>query len=165
MLLSLLKQFVQEQPLLPQSVEILYEHHNRKRTRPSFEEIEEVLFSVVVHYSRAFIVVDALDECGISNSGLNQFLASTFNLQAKTRANIFATSRINNDIAKLFNSALSLQIRATNKDVESYLDAQMSLLQSDIMDNELRDQVKKQVVSAVDGMYANNPIKHGIETL
>jgi hypothetical protein len=164
LLLSLLKQFVQEQSSLPESVGALHKKHNSKRTRPSIKEIEEVLFSVLTHYSRAFIVVDALDECGISDNGRTQFLASTFNLQAKTRANILATSRNNDDIAKLFNSALSLQIWATNEDVESYLDAQMSLLQSDTIDNELLDQVRKQVVSAVNGMYANIPIKTNIKT-
>jgi hypothetical protein len=164
LLLSLLKQFIQEQPFLPESVKTLHEHHDRKRTRPSSREIEEALISVVTHNSRAFIVVDALDECNVANGGREQFLSSIFNLQAKTGANIFTTSRINNDIAKLFENTLSLQIRANEEDVECYLNGQMSLLQSDIMDDDLRDQVRRQVISAVDGMYANLSIKPCIDS-
>ncbi|KAI9853443.1 MAG: hypothetical protein M1813_002220, partial [Trichoglossum hirsutum] len=157
LLLSLLKQFVQKQPFLPESVKTLYKCHNRKQTQPSFNEVEEALLSAAAYYSRAFIVVDALDECGVSDGVSDgrrkKFLSAIFHLQAKTGANIFATSRINNNIAKLFKNALSLQIRANEKDVESYLDGQMSLLQSDILDDDLRDRVRREVVRAVDGMF------------
>jgi Cdc6-like AAA superfamily ATPase len=162
MLLSLLKQFVQGQPALPKSVKTLYRCHNTKRTRPSYKEIEEALLSVVADNLRAFIVIDALDECG-SDIQRNQFLLSIFNLQAKTGANIFATSRIRDKIEKLFKTTLSLQIRANEEDVESYLDSQMSLLPSDNLDDDLRDQVRRQVVNAVDGMYANLSIIPCIE--
>ena len=154
LLLSLLKQFAQKQPSLPKSVKILYECHNRKRTRPSFDEIAEALLSAAAHYSRAFIVLDALDECSISNGGREKFLSAIFNLQAKTGANIFATSRINDDIAKSFKKNLSVQIRARNEDVERYLDGQMSLLQPDILDDALRGMIRRKVIKAVDGMYA-----------
>jgi hypothetical protein len=162
--LSLLKQFVQEQHFLPESVKTLYQYHIHKRTQPSFNEIEEALLSATAYYSRAFIVVDALDECGasdgVSDGGCKKFLSVIFHLQAKTGVNIFVTSRINNDIAKLFETALFLQIRVNEKDVESYLDGQMSLLQSDILDDDLRDRVRREVVRAVDGMYANLFIEH-----
>ena len=152
LLSSLLKQFSQEQPSLPKSVNTLYEYHNRKRTRPSFNEIEEALCSVAADYSRAFIVVDALDECSVSEGGRQKVLSVIFNLQAKTGANLFATSRINGDITKLFEGALSLQIRATNKDIERYLDEQMRLLESDILDDKLRRTIKREVIKAADGM-------------
>ena len=152
LLLSLLKQFVQRQSNLPKSVKALYERHNRKRTRPLFKEIEEALLLVIPCFSRAFIIVDALDECGISDNRRNQFLSSIFSLQAKTRANIFATSRINHDVAKLFNTALSFQICANVDDVESYLNHQMSLLQSGILDEDLRDSIRREIIRNVDGM-------------
>jgi hypothetical protein len=72
LLLSLLKQLLQERPSVPESVKILYERHNDKRTRPSFDEISKVLLSIVVDYSRTFIVIDALDEYHVSNGGRNK---------------------------------------------------------------------------------------------
>ncbi|KAH0563399.1 hypothetical protein GP486_002033 [Trichoglossum hirsutum] len=153
LLSSLLKQLVQKQVSVPESVEKLYKHHKRERTRPSLNEILEALKSVSAQYSRVLIIVDALDECGISDSERQKFLLAIFNLQAKTGANIFATSRINDNIANLFKTALPLQIYARNKDVESYLDGQMLLLQSDILDDTLRGMIKREVIKAVDGMF------------
>ncbi|KAI9782352.1 MAG: hypothetical protein M1839_005225 [Geoglossum umbratile] len=153
LLSSLLKQLVQKQAAMPESVKTLYECHNRERTRPSFNEILEALKSVAAQYSRVLIMVDALDECRVSDGELQKFLSAIFNLQAKTGANIFATSRINDNIAKLFGEALSLQIRAEDKDIESYLDGRMSLLQSDILDDALRGMIRGEVIRAVDGMF------------
>ena len=158
LLLSLLKQLVQRRAPVPESVKTLYECHNRERTRPSFNKILEALKSVAAQYSRALIIVDALDECGISD--LKRFLSAIFNLQDKTRASLFATSRINDNIAELFKGALSLQIRARDDDVESYLDGQISLLPSDIVDDAFRGTIRREVIKAVDGMYAKLFIKY-----
>ena len=160
LLLSLLKQLVQKRAPVPESVKTLYECHNRERTRPSFNEILEALKSVAAQYSRALIIVDALDECGISSSERQKFLTAIFNLQDKTKANLFATSRVNDNIAKLFEGALSLHIHARDEDVESYLDGQISLLPSDIVDDALRGTIKKEIIRAVDGMYAKLPINY-----
>jgi len=62
LLLSLLKQSVQERPSLPDTVRTFHENH-KKRTRPSPDEISDVLKSVADVYSRVFIIVDALGEC------------------------------------------------------------------------------------------------------
>ena len=160
LLLSLLKQLIQKGAPMPECVKTLYKCHNRERTRPLFNEILEALKSVAAQYSRALIIVDALDECGISDSERQKFLLAIFNLQDKTEANIFATSRINHNIAKLFKGALSLQIRASDKDVESYLNGQMSLWRSDILDDALRGTIRREVIRAVDGMYAKLSIKY-----
>ena len=87
---------------MPESVKNLYERHKDKRTRPSFDEISKVLHSVVTGYSRAFIIIDALDECQVSDGGRRKFLSEIFNLQAKTGANLFATSRFIPEIMKEF---------------------------------------------------------------
>ena len=63
LLASLLKQLSQERPSLPDTLKDLYNRHNAKRTRPSFEEISNALDIVAAMYSRIFIIVDALDEC------------------------------------------------------------------------------------------------------
>jgi hypothetical protein len=154
-LLSLLKQLIQERPSIPRSIEALYDHHQGKRTRPSLDEISKELQAVISDNSRTFIIIDALDEFQISNGGPRKLLTEIFKLQAMARTSLFATSRINDEIAKLFEGAISLQIRAIDKDVGRYLDGEMPLLQPDNLDDDIRDTIKREIIGAVDGMYAS----------
>jgi hypothetical protein len=158
LLASLLKQLVQEQPSIPESVKSLYKSHKDKRTRPLFDEVSEVLQSVVAAYSRAFILIDALDECQVSDGGRRTLLSDIFKLQTKTGANFFATSRFNDEITKEFEGALSLEIRAIDEDLQKYLDGQMLLLQPPLLKHaKIRDMIRREVVNAVDGMYTCPP--------
>lgn len=152
LLLNLLKQLAQSQSSLPNSVRGLYECHQQKKTRPLFEEVCKALRSVAAMCSSVFIVVDALDECQTSVGCRTRFLEEIFSLQAKYGANIFATSRINDEIAKIFIGASSLNIYATNDDVRAYLDERMLLQQSDILDDDIRNMIKRNIIEATDGM-------------
>lgn len=137
---------------MPESIRALYESHRRQRTRPSFTEILQALDSVAALYSRSFLIVDALDECDDSGGNRQKFVSAILSLQGKTGINLFATSRINEHVATLFKSALSLEIRANEDDVRIYLDGQMSLLQPDILDYNIQDNIRREVVRAADGM-------------
>jgi Cdc6-like AAA superfamily ATPase len=112
---SLLKQFIQEQPSIPDTVKTLYDRHRDKRTRPSLDEILGILQTVAVAYSRVFIIVDALDECQVSDGCRQRFLSSLLNLQAKCGANLFATSRPISSIEKEFEGNSRLEIRASEE--------------------------------------------------
>lgn len=154
LLANLLKQCIQEQPSTPESMENLYKRHKDKRTRPSFDEISKVLHSVVANYSRAFIIIDALDECQVSDGGRKRLLSEIFNLQAKTRANLFATSRFIPEITKEFEGSVLLEIRASSKDVQRYLEGHMSQLPSFVLRSlVLQEEIKTEIIKAVDGMY------------
>lgn len=151
---SLLKQFVQEQPSIPDSVKTLYDRYKNKRTRPSLDEISGVLQSVVAKYSRVFIIVDALDECQASDGCRQRFLASLFNLQAKCKINLFATSRPILSIEKEFEGNSKLEIRASEEDVRRYLDSHMFRFPGFVVRSlELQEEIKTYIVKAVDGMY------------
>jgi len=110
-------------------------------------------------YSRIFILIDALDECQATDGCRTNLLSEIFNLQAKSGANIFATSRINDEIAKLFDRSICLEIRATNEDVKIYLKGQMQRLQSDILDKDIQQMIESEIIRAVDGMYVINYTK------
>jgi Cdc6-like AAA superfamily ATPase len=154
LLMSPVKQLAQGRPSVPGNVKSLYEHHKDKRTRPSFDEISKILHSIVANYSRAFIIIDALDECQVSDGGRKKFLSEIFYIQAKTGANLFATSRFIPDIMKEFEGFVSLEIRASNEDVRRYLDGHMSQLPSFVVrSHDLQDEIKTEIVKAVDGMY------------
>jgi hypothetical protein len=101
LLASMLKQLAQGQSSLPDSVKDLYDRHKVKRTQPSLNKTLKSLHSVTAMYSRVFIVVDALDECQVSDNCRSRFLLEIFNLQVKYSTNIFATSRFIPEITEL----------------------------------------------------------------
>jgi hypothetical protein len=124
LLASLLKQLTQGHSSLPDSVKSLHDSHKDKRTRPSFDEISRTLQSVAAMYSRIFIIIDALDECQVSNGCRTRFLTDIFAIQAKCGASIFATSRAIPEIITKFNDSTSIEIRARDEDVRKYPETQ-----------------------------------------
>jgi len=153
LLTSLLKQLAQGQFSLPGSMKDLYDQHKEKRTRPSSDEISRTLQYVATMYSRVFIVVDALDECQVAEGCRAKFLLEVFNLQTKCGANFFATSRFIPEIIDKFDGSISLEIRARDEDLRSYLDAHMSQLPIVRRSPDLQEEVMTEIVKAVDGMY------------
>ncbi len=132
----------------------LYGRHKDKRTRPSLDEISTTLHSVISTYSSVYIVIDALDECQVSDRCRSRFLSNIFNLQAKTRAKLFATSRPIPDIEKEFKGCLSREILASDEDVQRYLDGHKSQLPAFVLSKPgLHDEIKTEIVRAVEGMY------------
>jgi hypothetical protein len=157
LLASLLKQLTREQFSLPDRVKTLYDQHRKKRMRPSFDEISRVLQSVAAMCSQVFIVVDALDECQVSDGCRTKFLTEIFNLQAKCGVHLFVTSRFILEITEVFKSSTSLEIRATRDDVERYLEGHMQQLPSFVQRNQqLQGEIKTGISEAVDGMYVTS---------
>jgi hypothetical protein len=153
LLASLLKQLAERQLSLPGTVKELYDRHKTKRTRPSIEEISRSLQAVTILYSRVCIIVDALDECQVSDNCRPKFLSNIFGLQAKTGANLFATSRFIPEITEKFNEGMRLEIRASNLDVQRYLDGHMSQLPTFILNKpKLQEEITTEIVKAVEGM-------------
>jgi len=154
LLASLLKQLAETQLSLPSTVKELYNRHKTKRTRPSFDEISKSLQAITALYSRVFIIVDALDECQVSNSCRQRFLLEMFNLQANHGVNLYATSRFIPEITTKFQANISLEIRASKEDIGRYLEAHMRHLSPfDDWNRQLQDEIKVAIADAVDGMY------------
>lgn len=159
LLSSLLKQLSQERPSLPDSVKTLHAQHGNKRTQPSTNELSRALQSIAAMYSRVFIIVDALDECQASDGCRARFLSEIFTLQAKTGANIFATSRHISNIEREFEGSTLVEIRASEEDVRRYLNDHVLRLPGFVTRSpELQEEIKAAIVKAVDGMYRVPPI-------
>ena len=160
LLLSLLRQLVQRQPSVPDIIRVLHDRYKDKPLQPLLNEIIRALNSVTALYSRVFIIVDALDECPKHDKCRARFLSEIFDLQAKTGANLFVTSRDIPEIRELFAGSLSVEIRASDKDLGVYLDGNMSQLpafdgRSLELREELKTEVKTEIIKAVDGMYVS----------
>ena len=156
LLLSLLKQLIQRRPPVPENLKRLYEQHSKVDTKPSFGEVSQILEFILHSYSRVFIIVDALDECQVSEGGRNRFLSEIFNLQTKTGANVFATSRPIPDIIHEFErqKSISLPVRASGEDIRTYLDPRMLELPLFVRRSpSLQEKIKAAVLEAADGMY------------
>jgi hypothetical protein len=105
-------------------------------------------------YSRVFIIIDALDECQISDGCRQRFLSGLVSLQGKCGANLFATSRPISSIEKEFKGNPVLEIRASEDDVRRYLNGHMFRLPGFVVRSpELQEEIKTDIVKAVDGMY------------
>ena len=153
LLASLLKQLVQGQISTPDKAKSLYNRHKHRRTRPLFDEIANVLDSVVADYSRVFVIIDALDECQVSVGGRRKFLLEMFRLQAKTGLCLFVTSRFIPEVTKAFEGSIFLEIRASTDDIQKYLDGHMLQLPSFVARSpELQEEIKAKIIEAVDGM-------------
>jgi hypothetical protein len=154
LLASLLKQLSQQQSSLPDSLKSLYDRHKDERTRPSLDEILGVLQSVAAIYLRVFIIVDALDECHISDGRRQRLLSGLFDLYVKRGANLFVTSRPILSIEKEFETKIALEIRASEKDVRRYLEGHMFRLSGFVLRSlELQEEIKTNIIKAIDGMY------------
>ncbi|KAF7885212.1 hypothetical protein EAF00_011030 [Botryotinia globosa] len=154
LLLSLLKQLSGYQPLMPGAVKDMFDLHSRRQTRPSTEEVSSTLKSIINSYSKVFIVVDALDECQMADGCRMKFLSEVFHLHETCQLSLFATSRHIPDIEKKFDGSMQLEIRASDKDVERYLDGRILQLPGYVRQStELQNEIKIGIVKAVDGMF------------
>jgi hypothetical protein len=132
----------------------LYEKHKIKRTRPSFDEISKTLQSVTAMFSRVFIIIDALDECQMTDGCRTRLLTEIFLAQAKSSANVFATSRFLPEVTERFEESISLEIRASEEDVRRYLDGCMYRLPAFVNRSPgLQEEIKTGIVSLVKGMW------------
>lgn len=115
----------------------------------------KLLQTIVIEYSRCFIILDALDECSISDGRLGQLLSGIFHIQAKTGMNLFATSRNIPKIQSKFKNCKSIEIRASEDDLQKYLLGQMPRLPGFVSKKpDLQEEIKTKITRAADGMYA-----------
>ncbi|KAL2802387.1 hypothetical protein BJX63DRAFT_426090 [Aspergillus granulosus] len=154
MLSSLIKQLVEEQPALPEALEALYEYHIRRGTRPMLHELAQILVQIIGQFRRVFWIIDALDECADTDGARANLLRVIGRLQKQTTLSLFVTSRPNPEIQSQFQSALSMEIRASVEDIQRYLADQMPRLPLCVsQDPVLQDIIKAEIVRAADGMF------------
>ncbi|KAF7343630.1 Ankyrin [Mycena sanguinolenta] len=130
----------------------LYREHRERGTKPSLENDYAILCSTIAQYSKAFILVDALDEYpererGVLLSYLSR-LGSNVNLMLTSREHIRLHHIIDAEV---------LQIRATEEDIRCYLGAEIlksSRLSKHIQNcPDLREQIETKIVSQSRGMF------------
>ncbi|OBT38813.1 hypothetical protein VE00_10966 [Pseudogymnoascus sp. WSF 3629] len=154
LLAAILKQLVQECPLYGEPVATLHKQHADRRTRPPLDEIRAALNSVVNSYSKAYIIIDALDECTDSDGTRSELLTILRNLQTATNTSLMATSRFVTRIEQSFQGSPMLEIRASDADVKRFVAGKMHQLPKCVQrDHELHIETQEGIIRAVGGMF------------
>ncbi|KID69235.1 Ankyrin repeat-containing domain protein, partial [Metarhizium hybridum] len=153
LLSSLLKQLLKQQTTLPNCVTELYESHQRRTTRPSIDDIVELLQSSTATLSRIFVIVDALDECQTTEGCQMDFISELFTFKDGVKANLFATSRHIDRIQRKFSRCISLEIKATDEDIRMYLKGQRRRFSQDMVSDELQARIESKVIKASENMF------------
>jgi hypothetical protein len=111
----------------------------------SFEE-------VIAKYDRVFFVIDNLDEC--VSEDRTELLNEIFRLQTGNKVHLFATSDPDPDVERMFANTPSLEIKADQEDVRSYLERGMDALPDFVKeDPALEEEIKDTIIKAAPGRW------------
>jgi hypothetical protein len=114
--------------------------------------MQVVLGDAVAEYSKVYIVIDALDEYPEAERHLLLQILAEFG----PKLNVLLTSRPHITPDTFFPNTPVLEIRATEKDIRRYVDAQIVnsfRLSAHVKSRpELRQQIESKIVDNVDGM-------------
>lgn len=147
-LANLLKQFVIKSPSVSDSLSWLCRLHRN----PLYEELSHALDTVISQHAKTFIVLDTLDESWPSNGSLEKILSTIFELQSQYHINLLATSRSIPDITAKFSNSPSVEIRASDGDIEKYLRGHMFGLTPYVTNDDLREEVISTIKNTANGM-------------
>lgn len=153
-LASLLAQLLRGRSSIPDFIHDLSERHRKKGTRPTCDELRDALHRVMLGYKRAFIVLDALDECSIESQCRSRILSEILDIQAKTSLNILATSRIHDEIATLLSgpNTTTLPVVAQNEDMVSMLQSKIRTYDRELFEEKFCDLVVSKIIEVAGGM-------------
>ncbi|KAJ7693718.1 ankyrin repeat domain-containing protein [Mycena olivaceomarginata] len=150
LLAGLWRQLIWDKPL--GSAVQLYEQLIRKQTRPSHEDMQELLSSALIWFTQVYFILDGVDE----------YPAEWWSQLAKALTNLgpvslLVMSRPHIAPTKLFLNLVTLEIRANDKDILSYVDTQVQeseCLSELIADKpELHGEISSKICSSVEGMF------------
>jgi ankyrin repeat domain-containing protein 50 len=151
---SLLQQLIQRRPVIPSQLRSLYEQHIRRKTRPTLAECSELLHMELNACSRAFVIVDALDECDETTRTRRDLISQLLRLPPNTH--LMVTSREIPSIQLELNRFSRIEIRASDADVRTYLEGRIGRegrLKGHVQaDPTLRETILDTIVKKVKGM-------------
>ncbi|KAH6874833.1 hypothetical protein BKA70DRAFT_1412791 [Coprinopsis sp. MPI-PUGE-AT-0042] len=112
---SLVKQIVERHDDLIPIIEAIYARHKKEGTKPSQEELREVLEGFVRHGKTLFFVLDALDEMKADDRPI------LLNLLTSLDAKLFITSRPLEPLQRQFADAQVFNIAASPSDLDLHI--------------------------------------------
>jgi Cdc6-like AAA superfamily ATPase len=152
-LASLLKQLGQNWDVLPDQIRALYNTCYGRGVDPSVGQLLTTIRSVGTLYSSVYIIIDALDEAKEEDGFRQQLISSLYAIQLDEKSKLFLTSRFNSDVIGMLKKSRTIEIRASDEDVKTYLNAQMPRLPAFVSrSTDLQAEVEAGISKVVDGM-------------
>jgi hypothetical protein len=146
---SLLKQLAACHPTVYAKVKILYDSCKMQQIRPGLAQFVEALQSAIGMFSKVFAVVDAVDE---SSDETQARLLKELRSLSNT-INLLVTSRKHGAIAREFDGIKQLDIRATDEDIETYIEDRISCKPLHVgRDPKFRKEMVKMITEKAQGM-------------
>lgn len=115
--------FVRQKTLLMSEVAPLYENLRVTKSRPSLAEYVNLLELAIIQYSRVYVVVDALDECQEEGQTRRILVETLRGFQPKV--SLLVTSRDMPSIRQQLGTVENIDIRPSDEDIESYVEARI----------------------------------------
>jgi Cdc6-like AAA superfamily ATPase len=153
MLSSILRQIIDIQPEVPKLVQDVYASHTKKRTTPSSDEIRQIFDAASKDLNRLTIIVDALDEC--EARARHEFLSAVETLRGQCGVRLLVTSRSLPNVQShpTFLGKPTLEVKASDEDLESYLRSRASELNQVVSKPDLLENLISSIAVATGGMY------------
>ncbi|OGM48268.1 hypothetical protein ABOM_002077 [Aspergillus bombycis] len=152
LLSSMLKQLLQQTPVIPVEVKSLYERQSTLDIGMGLREVKDALLWTLQGYDRAYLVVDAVDEC--AEDVQVDLVSCIRELQESRHVKALITSRDIRRIVRQFEDDTILPIHAHTEDVQKYVEGNMARLPAFIARNiDLQEMVKTQIVQRTEGMF------------
>lgn len=145
---NILKQLAEQQNTLPECIQSLQSH----KSGVSTERILESLHSIIAGLRRTFIVVDALDECRTDDGSQTKLISQLIELGTKRGVSVFTTSRSILGIMSKFEGCIRLPIRAEEKDVIDFLEANYYRIPVAVGKPEIRGKIEAAILKSINGM-------------
>ena len=153
LLSSITKQLLDHQVAIPESILNIYQHHSSKKTRPTLEELSEMIQSAMSPLSKTYLVLDALDELGNAGQVRQDLLERLRKLQCAHPFNLMTTSRYIPSLAQDFDQPLCMEIRADPEDIRKYVQGHISDLANCVRkDIRLQETIANSITDVVEGM-------------
>ena len=150
---SITRQLLQHQVSIPEDTLQIYERHKSKSTRPTFEEVLEMLKHSIARLTRIYLIVDALDELGNAGQVRQNFIGRLRLLQDRYHFNLMTTSRYIPSLAQDFQNPLCMDMQASPDDIKKYVQGHISDLAKCVRkDSGLQETIANSIANVVEGM-------------
>lgn len=143
---SLLRQLIERRGSITEDTRSILRSSTSKQVQSSFKEYLKLLTTEIRCFSRVYIVVDALDECSEDEGNRREFMAGLKDISSNVR--LLVTSRPVGSIEEYMSNARRIEIRANDRDVTTYLAAQIE--RHDRLSRFCRDlELKKAIIEGI----------------
>ena len=150
-LACLLRQLLSFRPHVPSTVENLYERHRPRNTGPSVDEYKVCLRDVLSQFSRAYILVDALDELGEEATDAGRLVSMVLSLMIDNHTHVLATSRPLPVITHHFELSVHCEITAHAEDLVNFVQSELPTFAACVRrDVALQEEICRTLVRACD---------------